>query len=136
MQLPEGDFEVLSAYLHWLYVDEVMATEDDDLIIDARTKDVEAQCKISNEYYSSLAQLAILADKYTDTAFNHAVIDKFVAGSENLCMSPGCDVVCDSYANLPTTSPIRRFLVDTYFDCMTIRDFERCRERLPYEFCV
>ncbi|PPJ60111.1 hypothetical protein CBER1_03142 [Cercospora berteroae] len=89
--------------------------------------------------YGSLFEVYVFADRYDTSALRNQIMQIIQYKKRDLQDLPGAGSIRFAVANLPPTSPLRRFLRAWFGTCLRIESFERCDlmnllSRCPPEF--
>lgn len=109
--LPEDRPEIVELYIQWLYSHKFFINWS---TTSAASDELDGRHPLS-EYYT-LAYLYVFGEKCCDITFKNAVIDAFVRRTkkkiDNKVWFPAGGVVDIIYEGTPTSSPLRRLMID------------------------
>lgn len=113
VSLPEVDSSAFQSYLQWLYVKELVATDEIEEE-DVRSKSEKIRQTIAKEAYGRLGDLAILADMLLDLAFGNAIVDVYFKTAERTCLYPSIAQASAIFDVIAGSSNFKRLMVDWY----------------------
>lgn len=135
VELPDEDVERFQDYLHWLYTSELFGTEGVEAEIGTpRPENGQERRDLSHQFYGIYERLAVLADQFGDQVFENAVVDKIIEAKQVFKVSPASRIVREVYAALPESSSLRKLLVDSYRDSVTLDYIQTQKQTLPQDF--
>ena len=113
VRMPEQDYNTFTAYLQWLYTNELVVHDKHDLERGNELSVVE-RMRISKLSYITLLELAVLADTLIDVAFSNIIVDEMIRTWQYLNELPGHESIRRVYKGLPDSSTIRKMFVDVW----------------------
>ena len=133
--MPEQDYNTFTAYLQWLYTNELVLHDKHDL---ERCKEypLQEQQRIFSVSYSTLLELAMLADTLIDVAFSNVIADELIKTWQYMKMLPGPEFVRRVYKGLPDSSTIRKMFVDVWCASSTEAAMRNWLPTFPKAFIV
>lgn len=133
VEMPEETADSMSIYLHWLYKDAVIVSEDEGVVA-GKGKHSKEQSMALARLYVEYKELAILADRLGDSVFGNAVVEEVIKTLLVWGAGPNTEFVSEIYAKLPASSPMRQLLIDIYRDHVPRHYLEGNKGSLPKDF--
>ena len=135
IEMPEEDPKIFSAYLQWLYTQELVIFDGFNIesVKDADLKTTEEAACLA---YDRLVQFAMLADRLVDSAFNNEIVNNFISIEQASEFGMSTQTKVDLHSALPENSPIRRLMVRLTMQRIDTDYLNRRGKDLSQEFAV
>ncbi|KAK3703248.1 hypothetical protein LTR37_014588 [Vermiconidia calcicola] len=127
IHLPEIETPAFEAYIQWMYSHEIVINECESVEEASKTR----------KQYSELIELYVVGDRLENTNLRNEVMTALVQLQEQSDPNPGCKNVSRVYKETPESSPLRRFVLDSWLDAdpdEAIPYMKYMRLKFPTEF--